>query len=121
MVDNLRIMILKCFAITLGIEHQFSLPRTPQQNEVVERKNKFIQEMTRNILNENALPKYFWVKVINTTCYVLNYVLIRPYLNKTLYELWKDRKPNIGYFKVFGCKYFILNTKDNFGKFDPKI
>ena len=47
-------------------------------------------------------------------------VLIRTRLNKTPYELWKDRKPNIGYFKVFGCKCFILNKKDNLGKFDPK-
>ena len=53
-------------------------------------------------------------------CYVLNLVLIRPNLNKTSYELWKGRKPNIGYFKVFGCKYFVLNTKENFWKFDSK-
>ncbi|KAH9780087.1 Integrase catalytic domain-containing protein [Citrus sinensis] len=59
-------------------------------------------------------------EAVNTACYVLNRVLIRPNLNKTPYELWKDRKPNIGYFKVFGCKCFVLNTKDNLGKFDPK-
>ena len=47
-------------------------------------------------------------------------MLIRPHLNKTPYKLWKDRKHNIDYFKVFGCKYFILNTKNNLGKFDPK-
>ena len=47
-------------------------------------------------------------------------MLIRPHLNKTPYEPWKDRKPNIGYFKVFLCKCLILNTKDNLGKFDPK-
>ena len=29
-------------------------------------------------------------------------------------------KPNITYFHPFGCKYFILNTKDNLGKFDSK-
>ncbi|KAH9679144.1 Integrase catalytic domain-containing protein [Citrus sinensis] len=104
----------------LGIEHQFSSPRTPQQNGVVERKNRSIQEMARTMLNEKALPKYFWAEAVNTACYVLNRVLIRPHLNKTPYKLWKDRKPNIGYFKVFGCKCFILNTKDNLGKFDPK-
>ncbi|KAH9679892.1 Integrase catalytic domain-containing protein [Citrus sinensis] len=93
---------------------------TPQQNGVVERKNMSIQEMARTMLNENVLPKYFWAKAVNTACYVLNQVLIRPHLNKTPYELWKDRKLNIGYFKVFGCKCFILNTKDNLGKFDPK-
>ena len=48
-------------------------------------------------------------------------ILIRSHLNKTLYELWKDRKLNIGYFKVFECKCFILNSKDSLGKFDPKF
>ena len=50
----------------------------------------------------------------------MNRVLIRPYLNKTFYELWKDRKPNIGYFIVFACNCFILNIKDNLCKFNPK-
>ncbi|KAH9671200.1 hypothetical protein KPL70_017266 [Citrus sinensis] len=63
---------------------------------------------------------YKKAEAVNTACYVLNRVLIRPNLNKTPYELWKDRKSNIGYFKVFGCKCFVLNTKDNLGKFDPK-
>ncbi|KAH9680506.1 Integrase catalytic domain-containing protein [Citrus sinensis] len=108
------------FCNDFGIAHQFSSPRTPQQNRVVERKNRSIQEMARTMLNENSLPKYFWAEAVNTACYVLNRVLIRPNLNKTPYELWKDRKPNIGYFKVFGCKCFVLNTKDNLGKFDPK-
>ena len=79
-----------------------------------------IQEMTRTMLNENTLLKYFWAEVINTDCYVLNRVLIRSYLNKTSYKLWKYRKLNIGYYKVFGCKYFILNTKYYLGKFDLK-
>ncbi|KAH9705964.1 hypothetical protein KPL70_012065 [Citrus sinensis] len=108
------------FCNDFGIEHQFSSPRTPQQNGVVERKNRSIQEMARTMLNKNSLPKYFWAEAVNTACYVLNPMLIRPNLNKTSYELWKDRKPNIGYFKVFGCKCFVLNTKDNLGKFDPK-
>ena len=69
--------------------------------------------MARTMLNENNLPKYFWVEAVNTSCYVLNRVLLRPILKKTPYELWKNKKPNISYFKVFGCKCFILNTKDN--------
>ena len=42
-----------------GIEHTFSAPRTPQQNGVVERKNRTLQEMARTILHENNLPNYF--------------------------------------------------------------
>ena len=59
--------------------------------------------------------------MVNTSCYVLNKVLVRPILKKIPYELWKNKKPNISYFKVFGCKCFILNTKDNLGKFDAKL
>ena len=50
----------------------------------------------------------------------MNRVLIRPSLDKTPYELWKNKKPNISHFKVFGSKCFILNTKNNLGNFDAK-
>ena len=87
---------------------------------VVERKNRTLQEMARTMLHENNLPNYFWAEEVNTSCYILNRVLIRPSLDKTSYELWKNEKPNISYVKVFGSKCFILNTKDNLGKFDAK-
>lgn len=41
-------------------------------------------------------------------------------LNKAPYELWKGRRPNVSYFWTFNCKYYILNIKDNIGKFDVK-
>ena len=41
-------------------------------------------------------------------------------MNKTSYELWNNRKPKISYLIVFGCKCFILNTKNNLEKFDSK-
>ena len=111
---------LELFCDEHGFNHNFSAPRTPQQNGVVERKNRTIQEMARSMLNEISLPKYFWAEAVNTSCYILNRVFIRPNMNKTPYELWKGRKPNIGYFRVFGCKCYILNTKDNLGKLDAK-
>jgi len=96
-------------------------PRTPQQNGVVERKNRSLEELARTLLNATDLSKYLWVDAVSTTCYVLNRVLIRPILKKTPYELFKGRKPNISHLKVFGCKCFILNNgKNNLGKFDPK-
>ena len=104
-----------------GIIHEFSSPRTPQQNGVVERKNRSLQEMARTMLHENNLAKQFWVEAVNTAYYVQNKIYIRPLLNKTAYELFKGRKPNISYFNQFGCTcYYILNNKVYLKKFDAK-
>ena len=77
--------------------------------------------MSRTMLCENSLPRYFWVKGINTACHILNRVSIRPILKKTPYELYKDRKPNISYFRALGYKCFVLNNgKEPLRKFHPK-
>ncbi|XP_057418504.1 uncharacterized protein LOC130712700 [Lotus japonicus] len=102
------------------ITHQFFAPRTPQQNGVAERKNKSLQEMARTMLSETSLPKYFWAEAIETACYIQNRISMRPMMKKTPYELWRGRRPTVAYFHPFGCKCFILNTKDNIGKFDNK-
>ena len=73
------------------------------------------------MLCENGLLKYFWAEAVNTSCYVLKQILFWIFLNKTPYELWKDKKPNVLYFRTFGYKCFVLNNnKDNLGKFDTK-
>jgi len=101
--------------------HNFFAPRTPQQNGLVERKNKSLEELARTMLSESSLSKYFWVDAISTSCYVMNIVLIRPIFKKTPYELFNGRKPNISHLKVFGCSCFVLNNgKENLGKFDEK-
>ena len=108
------------FCDEYGITHNFSAPRTPQQNGVAERKNRTLQEMGRTMINEFELPQYFWAEAINTACHISNRVLIRKLLGKTPYELVYQRKPKIKHFRVFGCTCYILNTKDNFGKLEPK-
>ena len=100
-----------------GIEHDFSAPRTPQQNGVVERKNRSLEEIARTLLNDTPLPKYFWAEVVNTACYIMNRALIRPILKKTPYEFFNGKKPNISHLHVFGCKCCVLNNgKENLGK-----
>ena len=104
-----------------GISHNFFAPRTPQKNGVVERKNRTLEEMARTMLIASGLPRNFWAEAVNTACYILNRVLIRPITSKTPYELFKGVKPNISYFRVFGCKCFVhVNEKRNIGKFDER-
>ncbi|GJU77503.1 retrovirus-related pol polyprotein from transposon TNT 1-94 [Tanacetum coccineum] len=78
-----------------GITHNFSAPRTPQSNGVVERKNKTLQEMSRTMLNEQSLPQKFWCNAVDTSTYILNRILIRAILGKTPYELLRDEEEAI--------------------------
>nr|GFA07258.1 retrovirus-related Pol polyprotein from transposon TNT 1-94 [Tanacetum cinerariifolium] len=59
-------------------------------------------------------------EAVNTVCNVLNRVLVTKPLNKTPYELLTGRQPIISYLRPFGCHMTILNTIDQFGKFNGK-
>ena len=61
-----------------GIDHTFSCARTPQQNGVVERKNRSLQEMARTMRCDKNLLKYFWAEAANIACHVLNRVFVIP-------------------------------------------
>ncbi|XP_070049707.1 uncharacterized protein [Nicotiana tomentosiformis] len=104
-----------------GISHNFSAPRSPQQNGVVERKNRTFEDMARTMLIDSGVVKYFWVEAVNTACYLVNMCMIRSLLNKTSYELLNGRKPKLTHLRTFGCKCFVLNNgKEALGKFDAK-
>ncbi|CAM8904112.1 unnamed protein product [Rhodiola kirilowii] len=103
-----------------GIVHQFSSPITPQQNGVVERRNRTVQEMTRVILHAKNVPLNLWTEAMLTATYVLNSVLIRSGMDKTSYELWKGRKPTVKHFHVFGSTCYILTDREQRQKLDRK-
>ena len=109
------------FCMKNGISQKISAPRTPQQNGVVERKNRTFVNIARTMIIESNLPQSFWAEAINTACHVNNRCLIRSLLNKTPYELLNNRKPMLSYLRAFGCKYFVWNNrKDDLRKFDPR-
>ena len=58
------------FCAERGIEHQFSSPHAPQQNGVVERKNRTLVEMARTMLDEYSTPRRFWAEAIATACHI---------------------------------------------------
>ena len=95
-----------------NIAHEFSALKTPQQNGVVERKNRILQEIARIMLNSKKLSSRLWAEVVNTACYTINRVFFRPCTNKTSYEIWRDKKPNLSHFHVFGCTCYILNDQE---------
>ena len=86
-----------------GSDHNFSAPRIPQQNGVIERKNRTLQEMAKTMLNENNLLKYFWFEAVNTSCYVLNRILLRPILKKLSMSFGKTKNPTLAISKSLGA------------------
>ncbi|KAJ9544705.1 LOW QUALITY PROTEIN: hypothetical protein OSB04_024412 [Centaurea solstitialis] len=103
------------YLTTVGITHNFSTPRTPQQNREVERKNRTLNHAeclwsTTNLLGED----------IHTACYTQNRSLVVKRFEKTPYQLLYNKRPNIELFHVFGCKCYVLNDREPVGKFDPK-
>ena len=85
-----------------GIFAQYTMPGSPEQNGVVERRNCTVMEMKRSIMSRSNFPKYFWGEAIKTTTYILNHVPSKSVPN-TPFELWTNRKPNLNHFKVWGC------------------
>ena len=111
---------MESFCTRSGISQEFSDPITPQQNGVVERKNRVIQEMARAMLYNKDVARNLWGEAINTACHTVNMVYFRPGTKKTPYELWKGRKPNVKYFRIFGSTCFIHKNRENVGKFDSQ-
>nr|GEU47029.1 retrovirus-related Pol polyprotein from transposon TNT 1-94 [Tanacetum cinerariifolium] len=112
---------LNQFCRLKGIKREFSVPRTPQQNGIDERKNRTLIEAARTMLADLLLPIPFWAEAVNTACYVQNTVIVTKPHNKTPYELLNGRTPSIGFMRPFGCPMTILNTLDPLGKFQGKV
>jgi hypothetical protein len=82
------------------IRHQYSDAYTPQQNGVVERKNRTLMDMARSMLAEFKSPFNFLAEAISTACHSSNRLYLRKGLNKTPYEVLSVHKPNISFFKM---------------------
>ncbi|KAJ9561101.1 hypothetical protein OSB04_006261 [Centaurea solstitialis] len=111
---------LETFFDQKGISQNFSSVRTPQQNGVAERRNRTLIEAARSMLSEANLATQFWAEAVNTACYTQNRSLIVKRFRRTPYELFRNRKPSIEHLHIFSCVCYILNNKDNLGKFDSK-
>jgi transposase InsO family protein len=103
-----------------GIKHELLAPYTPQQNGVVERKNRTLIDMARTMLGEYKTPERFWSEAVNTACHAINWLYLHRLLKKTSYKLLTGNKPNVLYFCVFGNKCYILVNNGKHSKFAPK-
>nr|GFB06207.1 hypothetical protein [Tanacetum cinerariifolium] len=93
--------------ILVGISHETSVARSPQQNGVVERRNRTLIEAARTMLIYAQAPLFLWAEAVATACYTQNQSIIR-------------KLPDLSFFHVFGALCYPTNDSENLGKLQPK-
>ncbi|GKE05822.1 retrovirus-related pol polyprotein from transposon TNT 1-94 [Tanacetum coccineum] len=112
--------VLKEYFDNVGITHQVSSVRTPQQNRVMERRNRTLVEAARTMLIFSLAPLFLWAEAIATACYTKNRSIIHRRFNKTPYELINGIKLDISFLHVFGALCYPKNDHDDIGKLGAK-
>ncbi|XP_042450656.1 uncharacterized protein LOC122035309 [Zingiber officinale] len=103
-----------------GKKRQLTAAYTPQQNGVAECKNRTIMNMVRSMLSEKQVPKTFWPEAANWVVHILNRSPTLAVKNMTPEEAWSGVKPNVEYFRVFGCIGHVHISDSKRKKLDDK-
>ena len=108
------------FCETSGIKRHLTAPYSPQQNGVVERRNRTLLGMTRSILKHMEVPNYLWGEAVRHATYLINRVATRVLNLKTPYEMLKDKRPNIEHVRIFGCVAYAKIESTHLKKLDNR-
>ncbi|GJR95503.1 retrovirus-related pol polyprotein from transposon TNT 1-94 [Tanacetum coccineum] len=102
------------------ITHEKTVHRTPQQNGVVERRNRTLVEAARTMLIFSKAPLFLWAEAVATTCYTQNRSLTHTLHAKTPYELVYDKKPDLSFVRIFRALCYPTNDSEYLGKLKAK-
>nr|GEX81167.1 hypothetical protein [Tanacetum cinerariifolium] len=111
---------LLAYFATEGIHYQTSVAQTPEQNGIVERRNRTLVEAARTMLSVAKVPLFFWAEAITTTCFTQNRSLLIPRHEKTPYHIINERKPSVKFFQIFGSLCYIVRYGENLDKMKEK-
>ncbi|KAJ9556327.1 LOW QUALITY PROTEIN: hypothetical protein OSB04_010941 [Centaurea solstitialis] len=100
-----------------GIVSQLTPPYTPQMNGVSERRNRTLLDMVRTMMCHSTLPMSFWGHALETAAHILNRAPTKS-VEKTPYELWKGKKPNMSFLRIWGCEVYVKRPTSE--KLKPK-
>ena len=103
-----------------GIKHELTIPHTPQQNGAAERLNRTLIEGVRTMLADSKLPHGFWAEALSTYVYLRNRSPTNALTGITPYEAWCGSKPDVSFFRIFGCSAYAHIPKTERRKLDPK-
>ena len=111
---------LSTFCEEHGIIHEVTPPYSPQSNGIEERKNRTLMDMVNSMSISSGLPENLWGEAILSACFILNRITVKEN-EKTPYEIWKKRVPNLGIMKVWGCLAKVVIPEPKRRKIGSKI
>nr|GEX09317.1 hypothetical protein [Tanacetum cinerariifolium] len=97
----------------VSISHETSVARSPQQNGVIERRNRTLIEVARTMLIYAKALLFLWAEAVAIACYTQNRSMIRLRHEKTLYELLHNKPPGLSFLHVFGALCYLTNDSEN--------
>lgn len=101
-----------------GIDTQLSVARKSQQNGVVERKNRIVEEMARTMLNDSKLSDVYWLQEMETIVHIINRGIFRSNNENIANKLWKGSSSNVKNFRDFRRKCYIWREDKKIEKFN---
>ncbi|XP_048431181.1 uncharacterized protein LOC125473010 [Pyrus x bretschneideri] len=110
----------KQYCDTEGIQRQLSISYTPQQNGVVERKNRTVIEMAKSMLHDKGMPYYMWAEAVHTAVYLLNRCPTKSLDSIIPFDAYSKRKPGIAHLKVFGSVCYVHTPSELRHRLEPK-
>lgn len=110
----------KQFCDEHGIKRQLTTPYTPQQNGMMEGRNRTVLNMTRSLLKAMSMPQNYWAEAVRHSIYLLNRIPTKPLTGKTPYEILKGRKPNLQHLRVFGCVAYVKVVQPHLNKLQDR-
>jgi hypothetical protein len=96
-----------------------TVPYNPQQNGVVERKNRTICEVAKAMMFDQGLPNSLWVKATSTVMYIQNRCPHAILKDKIPEEVFSGIKPEVGHLRIFECPVYIHVPKEKRTKMEP--
>jgi hypothetical protein len=99
------------FCAKEGIHHQHTEPNEPHQGGVAERGNREVAAGATALLVQAKLPPSFWKIAVAAYIHTSNRTPTAALNGETPYFHWTGKKPDISYFRAFGCLAYVLIHK----------
>ncbi|CAI7802074.1 unnamed protein product [Closterium sp. NIES-54] len=108
--DEFSSDLLRDFCRGEGILQSFSLPHSPQQNEIAERHIGLVMEVARTSMIHMAAPQFLWPFAVRYDAHQLN-LWPRVSLPETSITLrWTGKVGDESVFRVWGSRAFVRDT-----------